>query len=453
MNIIIAGAGRIGRSLARQLSAEGHDLTVIDTNEEKLAMTGEKYDVITVRGNCATMTTLRKAGIESADVLIASARADETNLLCCMTGHALNPNLHTIARIRTPDYYDQIYEMRESFHLSMTFNPELTSAREITRLLEYPAFLQRETFDKDRVEIVELPIKAGSKLDGVRLTELHSITGCQVLVCTVIRDGKTIMPDGSFTLQGGDRIYVTASSEELTTLLRNLGIIQRRICRVLICGGGRISFYLTKLLSRAGIHVRILERDEARCEHLADILPEAEIILGDASDRSVLEEQAASECDAVVSLTGLDEVNMIISLYASDLGVPHVLTKVGRLESFPIVDKLGVGSAVCPQEVVGGSIVRYIRAVKNLTGAALSVHSIANGNAEAQEFEVDETTKNRGIPLKDISLRPNVLLVSISHHGKATIPNGSSSFDIGDTLVVVTDSDNLTEQLNDIFLP
>ncbi len=452
MNIIIAGAGRIGRSLARQLSAEGYDLTVIDNNEDKLAMAGEKYDVITVQGNCATMPTLRRAGIESADVLIAAARSDETNLLCCMTAHNLNPNIHTIARIRTPEYYEQIYEMRESFHLSMTFNPELTAAREIARLLEYPAFLQRETFAKDRVEIVELPIRPGSKLDGVQLSNLHSVTGCQVLVCAVIRGGESIMPDGSFVLRSDDKVYVTAATGELTTLLGNIGIIQQKIRRVLICGGGRISYYLTKVLHKAGVSVRILERDPARCEHLSDILPEADIILGDASDQSVLEREASSDCDAVVSLTGLDEVNLIISLYAVGLGVPHVLTKVGRLESLPLTDRLDVGSAVCPQEVVGGSIVRYIRAVKNQSGAALSVHTIANGNAEALEFEVDETTKYRGIPLRDVSLRPNVLLASISHHGQAIIPNGAASFDTGDTLIVVTDSDNVAEQLNDIFL-
>ena len=452
MRIIIGGSGKIGSSLARVLSAEGHDLTLIDINQAALNQTQEKYDVMTVNGNCAMMSTLKNAGIMTADVLMAVTRLDEVNLLCCMTAHAMNPSVKTVARIRDPEYYDQIYEMRDSFALSLTFNPEFQTAREIARLLEYPGFLQRDSFVRDRAEIVEILIRKGSPLDGTKLIDLSGIVKCRVLVCAVLRDGKAYMPDGNFTLAMGDRIFVTASTKELTTLLKNLGILTRKVSRVLLAGGGRVSFYLAKQLIRAGISVQILEKDLARCEELAELLPEADIVQGDATSPGVLEQEGAQECDALVSLTGMDEMNIIISLYGHDLGLTQVITKVGRTESLGIVDRLSIGSALCPQDLVANIIIRYVRSVKNLTGAATAVHTIANGMAEAQEFIVDETTMNRGRMLKDISLRKNVLIVCISHHEEVEIPNGNSVFHTGDSIVVVTDTDRTVEQLNDIFI-
>ena len=451
MNIIIAGGGKIGRSLARVLSAEGYDLTVIDINQEMLSYIEERYDVMTINGNCAVMSTLETAGIDEADILIAATRADEVNLLTCLTAHSLNPRLHTIARIRNPEYTDQIYAMRDAFALSMVFNPEYQTARDIARLLEYPGFLKRETFANGRIEIVELSVDADSRLNGAKLTDLESIVRCRVLVCTVVRGKQTIMPDGNFTVQTGDRLYVTASSQELTTLLKNLGIIRRKINRVMIAGGGDISLYLAKILLRTGIHVSVLEKDPVRCRHLAETVPHAEIIEGDATSQGVLEEEGALECDAVVSLTGMDESNIIISLFAYDLGIRKIITKVGRTENLSVVDRLDIGAAVNPQELIGSTVVQYVRAVKNQSGAALTVHSIASGMAEASEFLVDETTRHRGKPLREITLRKNVLLACISRQGEITIPNGDSSYDIGDRLLIVTASNTVIGRLNEIF--
>ena len=301
------------------------------------------------------------------------------------------------------------------------------------------------------MEIVELLVDEKSKLNGVRLMDLPGIARCRVLVCTVVRDGSAVMPDGSFVLKAGDRVYVTAPTIELTTLLRNLGIITKRVSRVMLAGGGRVSYYLAKLLRKAGMSVRILEKDPARCETLAEMLPDVEIVQGDATNSKILEQEGVTECDALVSVTGLDEMNIIISLFAHDLGVRQVVTKVGRPESLSIVDRLNIGSAVNPQEIVGSSVVRYVRSVKNQSGAALTVHSIASGMAEASEFLVDATTMNRGKPLRDIQLKKNVLLACISRHGSLEIPNGNSSFEDGDTLLIVTDSNTVIERLNDIF--
>ena len=452
MNIIIAGDGRVGSMLTRQLSTEGHDITVIDSNSKVLESTVERYDVIAVHGNCASMDVLLQAGVRDADLLIAATSEDEVNLLCCTTAHALNPKLHTIGRIRDPEYTAQIYKMRNVFGLSMVINPENQTAMEIDRLLKYPGFLRRDTFAKGRTEIVELRVKAGSKLCNVKLMDLRSIVKCQVLVCVVLRDGHAIAPKGDFILREGDRVFFTALSQNLTTLLKNLDILTRRVRNVTICGGGRISYYLASRLKKSGISSRIIEKDYKRCQELCELLPDAEIIHGDISDQELLDSEGLSKTDALVTLTGMDEMNILVSLYAASQGVPQVITKLGHTGNRALIDSLSLGSVVTPRDLVCNNIVRYVRAMENQTGAALSVHTIADGQVEALEFLVDEHTRNIGKPLKEIKLKPDVLLVGIAHGGSTEIPNGDSAFQQGDTVVVVdTNSREIIRQLNDIF--
>ena len=451
MKIIIAGGGKVGAALIRQLSSEGHDLTLIDTNTAVLERTMTAYDVMAVQGNCATMATLHQAGVEDADLLIAVTNADEVNLLCCMTAHTMNPKLHTIARIRNPEYTDQIYRMRGSFGLSLTVNPEKQAAVEIQRLLKYPGFLRRETFAKGRVEIVELRIDSKSKLCNVTLGHLGSVVKCRVLVCAVLRDGAAIAPSGNFVLREGDRIFVTAPTESLTVLLRNLGIITRPVKRAILCGGGRVSYYLAQLLSRDGVSVQLIERNHDRCIELASMLPDVSVLHGDATSQALLESEDISAADALVTLTGLDELNMVISLYGSSRGVPQIVTKLGRMDSTGIVADLPLGSVVYPKELCSNTIVRYVRAMQNQAGAAISVHAIADGQMEAVEFLVDENTAHCGVPLKDLRLKPNVLIASITRAGKTEIPGGNSCFQKGDTVILVTPTQRHLLQLNDIF--
>lgn len=451
MKIIIAGNGKVGMMLTRQLSAEGYDLTLIDANQKVLESSEEKYDVMSVQGNCASMAVLDQAGVREAKLLIAVTNADEVNLLCCMTAHGMNPDIHTIARIRNPEYTDQIYKMRELFALSLAVNPERRAAIEIERLLKYPGFLKRDTFAKGRVEIVELRVDAGHKLCNVALNDLTSIVKCQILVCAVLRNGKAIAPDGRFILSEGDRIFVTAPTDTLTILLKQLGVITHKAKRVIICGGGRVSYYLAQMLLRNGVSVQIIERDYERCRHMANLLPEASVVHGDASREFLLEDEGISDCDALVTLTGVDELNMIISLYGSNCGVPQVITKLGRLENNTMLDSLALGSIVSPKELCCNTIVRFVRAMKNQTGAALAVHLIADGQMEAVEFLVDEDTKYCGKPLKELKMKKNVLIVCISDGTRFQIPNGDSSFRKGDTVIVVSGAGKVIYQLNDIF--
>lgn len=451
MNIIVAGDGKVGATLVRLLSAEGHDLTLIDLNKKTLENTVEQCDVMAVNGNCASMGVLLEAGIQNADLLIAVTGQDEVNLLSCMTAHGINPKIHTIARIRNPEYTDQIHRMRDLFALSMTVNPEKQAALEMEKLLRFPGFLRRDSFAKGRAEIVELRVDENSKLRDVSLIEMYRIVKCRVLVCAVLRSGKAITPGGQFVLRSGDRIFVTAPTSNLAQLLKNLDIGTRRVKSCMIGGGGRTGYYLAQLLEKDGIRVRILEKDPDRCRVLAAALEKSEIIHGDFSDRKVLEAAGLAECDAFLALSGIDEINMVTSLYAASQGVRQVITHLGRPENSMLAGGLSIGSIICPRELCSNDIVRYVRAMENQTGAAISVHGIADGNAEAVEFLADDTTKNLGVPLKDLKLRPNVLIASISHGGRVEIPHGASMLQSGDSVVVVTTGRGAIDTLNDIF--
>ena len=392
MKIIIAGDGKVGSTLTRELAAEGYDVTIIDANPKVLEATEERYDVLSIQGNCASMDVLDQAGVREADLLIVATSADEINLLCSLTAHCMNKDIHTIARIRNPEYTNQLVRMRDAFALSMTVNPELQTAVEIERLIKYPGFLKRDTFAKGRVEIVELRVPTESPL------------------C----DLEAVAPDGNFVLREGDRIFVTAPSENLTILLKNLGIITHKARRVMICGGGRISYYLAKKLEKSGIDVLIIEQNPDRCLELAAVLPDACIIQGDASNERVLSNEGIEDCDVLVTLTGLDEINMIVSLYGNSCGVPQIITKLGRVESSRLLEQVSLGSVISPKELCCDSIVRYVRAMKNQTGAAVAVHAIADGQAEALEFRVDRQTIHCGEPLKNLTLKKNILIVCIT---------------------------------------
>lgn len=450
MNIIIAGSGKTGLTLARQMIAEGHDITLVDTDNRVLETAVEQYDAMAVYGNCASKAVLQQAGAADADLVIAVTDADEVNLLCCMTAHGLNSSIHTIARIRNPEYAEQVMTMPEVFPLSLTVNPEKRAALEIERQLKLPGFLRREAFAKGRVQIVELRIDSNSRLRNVPLSEMSGIVKCRVLVCAVLRSGTAVAPSGNFVLREGDRIFVTAPTADLTELLRNLGIMTRRVRKVLICGGGRVSFYLAKLLEADRIQVQIIDKDAGRCVELAAKLPETSVIYGDCSSQRTLDDQGIDQVDALVSLTGMDETNMIVSLYAASRKVPQVITKLSRGQS-SIADSLELGSVICPKELCSNDIVRYVRAMQNQTGAAISVHTIADGQVEAVEFLVDSTTKNCDTPLKKLKLKNNVLIASITHGATTQIPNGDSVFAEGDTVVVVTSGRGVLKQINDIF--
>ncbi len=451
MNIIIAGTGKAGNAIMRQLVGGDHNITIIDKDAATLAKASDLYDVMTVNGNCITVDSLQEAGVEQADLLIAFTGSDETNLLCCLLAKNLNPQIHTIPRIRNPEFNDMAIKMRQDFGISMVVNPDRDAAREIYLQLQFPAFLKRDTFAKGRVEIVQIKIEENSKIKNTPINALVSKIGCKVLVCAVVREGKAFIPNGDYVVRSGDRVYVTAPNDVLSVLVRKLGLTTKKIKNIMIIGGDRISVYLAKLLMESGVHIKIIESDPQRCAQLSMVMPTATIICGDGSSQDVLDREGCRTMDALITLTGLDEVNMIVSMYGASIGVDQVITKINRIESPTLLNKLNIGSVISSTHLSGENIARYVRAMNKKSGAALTVHPIANGQAEAMEFILDSESKHLNTPLRDVPIRKNVILSCILHKGKTIIPDGATVYQAGDTAVVTANAEESILNFNDIF--
>lgn len=449
MKILIAGCGEVGEHLALELSGEGYDLTILDFDRHVLEAGLNRFDVMSVQGNCASVKSLLAAGVESCDLLIATTGIDELNLLSCMMAKTLNPKIHTIARLRSPEYMEQAYEMRDKFGISMTFSAERDAAREMERLIKHPGFLSRETFMGGRAEVAELKVEAGSPLCNAPLYSLDGILKCRVLVCAVLRDGSTVIPDGKFVLKENDRIFVTASTDNLSVMLKTLGIVKKKARRVLIAGGGTMSYYLARNLRNS--EVMIIERDEERCRELNELLPRVTVVNGSVRDQNFLEGEGLTSCDALVSLTEIDELNVITSLLGNEHNIPLIITRIGQLENTGFIANLPLGSVISPRKFSCNAVVRYVRAMRNHDGAASAVHLIADGQAEAIEFEVDPDTLYTDTPLKEIRLKRNIRLACIARGNEIMIPSGDSVFRTGDRVIVVVNGDMTVLDLNDIF--
>ncbi|MDD3335293.1 MAG: Trk system potassium transporter TrkA [Eubacteriales bacterium] len=451
MKIVVIGDGKVGFTLTRALSQEGHDLVVIDNQKNALTIAEDRLDVLVMEGNGASASVQKEAGVDTSDLLIAVTSADETNLVCCMVARKLGCK-HTIARIRNPEYNEAQYLLRDELGLSMTVNPERIAAREIFGLLQLPSFLRRDAYAKGRAEIVGIPVRTGGKLDGIALVELYKTLKVRVLVCAVKRGSKVIIPDGSFVLKGEDHIYVTAPTGDLLTLVKVMGLDRVKIRSVMIVGGSRIAYYLAQMLSEAGIQVKLLESNMARCETLSAMLPDAMVVNADGTFFPTLLAEGLEETDAMVTLTNLDEMNLVISMYANHLHVPKVVTKINRTEYGEILDDSGAECVISPRQLVCNDILRYVRAMQNRSGAGVvALHRMVDDQVEAMEFRANSESWYCGVPLHDISLKPNVLVAVISHHGNVIVPRGADSFAEGDSVVIVTTTERRFDDLNDIF--
>ncbi|MBQ7046363.1 MAG: Trk system potassium transporter TrkA [Oscillospiraceae bacterium] len=452
MKIVIVGDGKVGYTLTSQLLKEGHDIVVIDNNPDVLEDSLEKLDVMVVNGNGATLKTQTEADVANSDLLIAATSADEVNLLCCFLARKLGCR-HTICRVRNPDYAQSIQFMREDFGLSMTVNPELAAAREIFRMLQFPSFLKRDAFAKGRVEIVELKISSESALVGRKLEKLSDILrGVKVLVCAVERGDNVYIPDGSFVFEANDKITVTAPRSELVKLIKALKVSNQKIKDVIIIGGSRIAVYLSDDLIKSGVNVKIIEQNLDKCRLLSERLPNAVIINGDGTLQDFLISEGIEETDAVVSLTNIDEENLIISMYADHCGVSKTVTKIDRTEYIHLFRDKGIGSVVCPKMLTSYEIIRYVRAMENTTGGSVkTLHRIVDEKVEALEFAATHNTKYLGEPLKKIKLKNNILIACINRMGRIIIPSGNDYISAGDTVIVVTTADRKFSDINDVF--
>lgn len=450
MHIVIVGDGKLGHSLARRLAEEGYDIVLVDKNADLLRASGNTLDIGCVCGNGLNAEVLTEAGVPEADLLIAVTSTDEINILCCLVARRLGAR-HTIARVRDPECAKIVLSMREELGLSMTLNPEQAAATEIARIIRFPSAMKVDFFAKGRVEMVEVKVAAGSPLIGQPLAELYRKFHTRVLVCAVQRDGEVTIPRGDFVLQEGDLISLTATPNEITQLFRVLGLIGPKARTAMIVGGGRVSFYLAQQLIEAGIHVKIIEQNRQRCEELSDKLPRATVILGDGSDRETLREEGMAEADVLVALTGLDEENVVISMYAIADHVRKVIAKINHITFGEILEKTGIECVITPHLIAAGRILRYVRAMQSSVSSSMEALSkIVNEKVEAIEFRVREGFAGRDVPLKELKLKKNLLVASITRGGKLILPSGDDSIQEGDSVVVVTTLVGL-EKLDDIL--
>ena len=438
MKIIIAGAGKIGHAVAAILAEEGHDVTIIDRDPDTISTLSNELDVICVEGSATNPETLREAGAGHADLLLAATEQDEVNMVCGISARKLGTR-HVIARVRDPEYLHQTEFLREALGLSVIVNPEYECAKEISRILRFPGAVRVDAFSKGSVEIVEHRVPAGGKLEGVALKELVQRFGAKVLVGVVERGGEALIPNGNFVLQAGDRLSITGSSRELRRFFMAIGQYKRPVRRVMIMGGGRSSVYLTRMLQESGMSVTVVERDRERCDLLCDLIPEAHIVCGDATRSDVLLEDGLSSTDAFVALTGEDGDNIITSMYARSCGVGKIVAKVNREHFSELLENSGLDSIVTPKEIVAQQLARYVRAMSNSMGSSMeTLYRLADGKVEALEFKVSEGSACVDIPLKDLKLKPNILISAIIRGSKSIIPDGSSRILPGDHAVIVT---------------
>ena len=450
MKIVIVGDGKVGFALAEQLSRENHDITVIDSNLDNLKNLMDVLDVLVIHGNGASLAVQKEAGVDKADLLIAATSGDELNILACLVAKKLGAG-QTIARIRNPEYADQLITMKDELGLSMTVNPELAAATEMSRRLRFPSALNIDFFAKGRIELVEFRIPDGSVLDGMALMSIYTQFKIRVLICAVQRGEEIFIPDGSFQLQTGDHVTITSSPLEISLFFKAIGIYQQKIRSVFIIGGGRTSYYLAKQLCEMGMEVKILEADPARCRTLSDILPQAIVLNGRANDRELLQSENIEDTDALVAAYDSDEMNLLISIFGNTKQIPKILTKVERTDILGMYGNICAGTIVSPRQLIANDIIRFVRALSNSTGSSVeTLHRIVNGRVEALEFRVRAKAGLTGIPLKDLPIRRGILIAVIHRGGRVIIPGGSDMLCEGDSVVLITMEQNLSD-LSDIL--
>lgn len=445
MKIIIAGAGRIGYSVAEILADEGHDITVIDSDSSAISNISNTLDVISVEGNAAIAQTLIDAGAESADLLLAATDRDEINMICGIVARRLGTK-NVIARIREPEYMSQRDFLREALGLSKIVNPDFQCAKEISRILQFPTAARVDAFSKGSVEIVEYRIPDGSRLDGVVLKDLGKEFGAKILVSVVERKNEAIIPNGNFMLRAGDRLSITGAPKELRKFFTEAGAYRKPVRNVLIMGGGRMTVYLTRLLGEAGITATVIERDREQCDRLCDLLPDTRIICGDATHSDVLLEAGIKTADAFVALTGEDGDNIITSIYAKNCNTGKIVTKVNGGHFADILLSSGLDCFLSPKEFVAQQLARYVRALNNSLGSSVeTLYRLAEGKVEALEFKVGGSAKYIDIPLKSLKLRSNLIIAAIIRDGRIIMPDGETSLKSGDHAIIVTAAGRLKD--------
>lgn len=410
MNIVIVGDGKVGAALTEHLSKEGHDIVVIDKDPKVVDEMVNSFDVMGLCGNGASYSVQKEAGVGKARLLIAATSSDELNILCCLVAKKIGAH-HTIARVRNPEYAQQLHFFKEELGLSLVVNPEFAAANEIARVLRFPNAINMESFAGDRVDLAEIKVTDGNPLAGVCVYEIASRFKSRVLICAVQRGEAVYIPNGGFRIQAGDRIHITSKRSDMVAFMKELGIYRHRTKNVLISGGGKMGYYLARQLSETGHKVKVIEIDEDRAAQLADLLPNATVICGDGCDRAVLLEQGLDNQDAFVSLATIDEENIITTMYASSIGVGKTVAKVNRV-SHDILQSIGIETAVSSKTIAANQIIGYVRALENSGSSSVqTLYKLVDDRVEALEFRITaEEAFYLGRTLKELQLKEEVII-------------------------------------------
>ena len=451
MKIIVLGAGKVGKTLIKHTSTEDHDIIVVDQNATKVEEVVNQFDVIGVVGNGGSYDILMEAGAQDANLIICVTTSDELNILAGLMAKKMGTK-HTIARVRNPDYSSQRDFMRNQLGFSMIVNPELEAASEIRRVLSFPSAVKVDTFSRGKVELAEFFVEDHSRLNGVELSQLHKITKTNILVCAVSHNEDVIIPDGNYVIKPGDHLYITGTHRDLSRFCLDIGVITTRIKNVIIVGGGKIAYYLSKQLSTQGIKVKIIEKDKNRCQVLAEKLPYVTIIHGDGSDDELLNEEGIENTDAVLALTGLDEENIVLSLSAKSLYHKKTIAKVTRMNYAGLSDVLKVDSIVAPKKIVASQIIRYVRAKMNKDNdsSVKTLYKIVDGEVEAIEFKVTEQFKYLHKTLNEMKIKEHVLVAAIIRENEVIVPKGNTTMELNDYVIIVSRGE-IMKSLNDIL--
>ncbi len=451
MKIIIVGAGKVGFTLAHHLSMEKHDVTIIDKNEAAIRHASDALDVMCIKGSGASPATLKAAGAQEADFVLATTSMDEVNMLCSLMSKHLGVK-YTVARIRDVDYTADLAAFQRDLNIDMVINPEYSTAIEISHLLRFPPASNIDTFFRGRVELLSIKVQEGDFVIGNSLNDLsRKLKTISFLFCAAQRGDEFIIPNGSFVPQLGDQLYVIGSPMGLHQYFRLLGRYVPKVHSVLIVGGSRIAHYLSTMLDHMHIKVTIVDNQESRCQFLSEHLPNALILHGDGTDQELLLTEHFTNHDAFIALTGRDEDNLLISLYAKQQGLKKVIAKSNRSNYIDIMKSAGLESILSPKMITVGRILRVVRGFENTKGSIMvALYRFADNKAEAAEFEITTDTLYLGVPMKDLPLKPRVLISAILHKGKLTIPSGNDAFCPGDRVIVVSHQQTIYE-FNDIY--
>ena len=438
MKVVIVGGGKVGSKLVEDFNNEGDNVVLIDIKNSICEQVQEAYDVRCINGSGTDLNVLNEAEVKKADLFIAVTQNDEFNALCTVMAKKLGAD-RCVARVRNREYFKQLDFMRNALGINLIVNPEYATAGEISRILRFPAAINAETFAKGRIELIEFKVSADSELCNNAVYEIYKKYKIKVLICAVQRGNDVYIPNGNFVIESGDKLHITASHSDMMQFMREIGIIQKKVKTVILIGGGRISFYLAKLLLESGMKVKIIENNMDRCEEIAEYLPKVDIVFGDGTDRSLLEEEGIDRVDSVVALTGIDEENMIISMYASSRKVDKIVTKVNRSSFADLMESTGVYSIVTPKNITADMIIRYARAMKSAQDTEMrTLYRIVNNRAEVMEFIVNKESALTSKPLAQIRMKKNVLVAAILRKNKIFIPDGESTISVGDTVLIVT---------------